>query len=120
MPEIYRLAPYSSMSAVPPGAAKLDENPEETAMMNRRRMIAATAAASAAWPFAHIGRAAAQLAGNAFIVSGFPAGGMGDLVARPLAEKLRGRYAPMSWSTTASAPAAASPRNTSSAPRRTA
>ena len=62
-------------------------------MMNRRRMIAATAAASAAWPFAHIRRAAAQLAGNAFIVSGFPAGGMGDLLSRPLSEKLRGSYA---------------------------
>jgi tripartite-type tricarboxylate transporter receptor subunit TctC len=37
--------------------------------------------------------AAAQIAGNAFIVSGFPAGGMGDLVSRPLSEKLRGRYA---------------------------
>ncbi|MDA7417302.1 tripartite tricarboxylate transporter substrate-binding protein [Xenophilus arseniciresistens] len=30
---------------------------------------------------------------TAFIFSGFPAGGMGDQVARPLAEKLRGRYA---------------------------
>ena len=39
---------------------------------------------SAAW---------AQAAGNAAIVSGFPAGGMGDYVARPLAEKLRGKYA---------------------------
>jgi len=37
--------------------------------------------------------AAAQLAGNAFVVSGFPPGGMGDMVARPLAERLRGRYA---------------------------
>jgi tripartite-type tricarboxylate transporter receptor subunit TctC len=35
-----------------------------------------------------------QNAGNAFIVSGFPAGGMGDFVARPLAERLRGKYAP--------------------------
>ena len=62
--------------------------------MNRRQMIAAAAAAaSAAWPFAHSQRAAAQLAGNAFIVSGFPAGGMGDLLSRPLSEKLRGSYA---------------------------
>jgi tripartite-type tricarboxylate transporter receptor subunit TctC len=37
--------------------------------------------------------APAPLSGNAFIVSGFPAGGMGDYVARPLAERLRGRYA---------------------------
>jgi tripartite-type tricarboxylate transporter receptor subunit TctC len=35
----------------------------------------------------------AQSAGNAFVVSGFPPGGMGDMVARPLTEKLRGRYA---------------------------
>jgi tripartite-type tricarboxylate transporter receptor subunit TctC len=62
-------------------------------MMNRRQMIAAAAAASAAWPFARIQPAAAQLAGNAFIVSGFPAGGMGDLLSRPLSEKLRGSYA---------------------------
>lgn len=37
--------------------------------------------------------AQAQLNGNAFIVSGFPAGGMGDNVARPVAERLRGHYA---------------------------
>ncbi|MFO6419911.1 Bug family tripartite tricarboxylate transporter substrate binding protein [Hylemonella sp. W303a] len=37
--------------------------------------------------------ARAQTAGTASIVSGFPAGGMGDHVARPLAERLRGRYA---------------------------
>jgi tripartite-type tricarboxylate transporter receptor subunit TctC len=62
-------------------------------MMNRRQMMAAAAAASAAWPFAQMERAAAQLAGNAFIVSGFPAGGMGNLLSRPLSEKLRGSYA---------------------------
>jgi tripartite-type tricarboxylate transporter receptor subunit TctC len=39
------------------------------------------------------GLARAQSAGNAFVVSGFPPGGMGDMVARPLTEKLRGRYA---------------------------
>lgn len=61
-------------------------------MMTRRQMIAAAAAASAAWPFGRVDRAAAQLAGNAFIVSGFPAGGMGDLLSRPLSEKLRGSY----------------------------
>ncbi|QJW83885.1 hypothetical protein HK414_07465 [Ramlibacter terrae] len=37
--------------------------------------------------------ARARAGGNAFIVSGFPAGGMGDHVARPLADKLRGKYA---------------------------
>jgi tripartite-type tricarboxylate transporter receptor subunit TctC len=61
-------------------------------MMNRRQFMAG-AAMAAAWPWA-LGRPAiAQIAGNAFIVSGFPAGGMGDLVSRPLAERLRGRYA---------------------------
>lgn len=55
--------------------------------MQRRDFLAAGAALAAA------GLARAQLAGNAFIISGFPAGGMGDHVARPLAEKLRGRYA---------------------------
>jgi tripartite-type tricarboxylate transporter receptor subunit TctC len=35
----------------------------------------------------------AQSPGTAFIVSGFPAGGMGDFVARPLAERMRGKYA---------------------------
>ncbi|MET3464276.1 tripartite tricarboxylate transporter substrate-binding protein [Variovorax atrisoli] len=36
----------------------------------------------------------AQQDKTAFVISGFPAGGMGDQVARPLAEKLRGKYAP--------------------------
>jgi len=61
--------------------------------MHRRQVIAAGAAAAAAWPFVRLERAAAQIAGNAFIVSGFPAGGMGDLLSRPLSEKLRARYA---------------------------
>ncbi len=55
-----------------------------------RRGAGACALASLGWPLA--GRAQA-LAGNAAIVSGFPAGGMGDNVARPVAERLRGRYA---------------------------
>ena len=58
--------------------------------------------------------------GNAFIVSGFPAGGMGDYVARPLAEKLRGKYASAVLVEAGPAPAAASRWNTSSARRRTA
>ena len=62
-------------------------------MMNRRRLITAGTCAGIAWPFAVLDPAASQISGNAFIVSGFPAGGMGDLVSRPLAEKLRGRYA---------------------------
>lgn len=40
-------------------------------------------------------RSLAQTAGTASIISGFPAGGMGDYVARPLAERLRGKYAPV-------------------------
>lgn len=61
--------------------------------MDRRHFLAllqAGSALAALWP---MGRALAQLNGNASIVSGFPAGGMGDHVARPLAEKLRGKYA---------------------------
>ena len=92
MPEIYRPASFSSMSASR-GRVYIGRKPGGTAMMNRRQMMAAAAAASAAWPLAHMERAAAQLAGNAFIVSGFPAGGMGDLLSRPLSEKLRGSYA---------------------------
>ena len=62
-------------------------------MFDRRNVITAGAAIAAAAPLATIERALAQLAGNAFIVSGFPAGGMGDLLSRPLAEKMRGSYA---------------------------
>ena len=62
-------------------------------MTSLRRSIAALMVAGIAGPLACLDRAAAQISGNAFIVSGFPAGGMGDLVSRPLAEKLRGRYA---------------------------
>ncbi|MFN3349412.1 tripartite tricarboxylate transporter substrate-binding protein [Pseudorhodoplanes sp.] len=62
-------------------------------MIDRRCFIATGTAAAAAACFAPIGRAQAQLAGNAFIISGFPAGGIGDLVSRPMAEKMRGRYA---------------------------
>jgi tripartite-type tricarboxylate transporter receptor subunit TctC len=62
-------------------------------MTRLRRLITALMIAAIAGPLACLDRAAAQISGNAFIVSGFPAGGMGDLVSRPLAEKLRGRYA---------------------------
>lgn len=61
--------------------------------MQRRDFVRAalgTAAAPALW----LPRpASAQLPGNTFVVSGFPPGGMGDMVARPLTEKLRGKYA---------------------------
>ena len=59
--------------------------------MQTRRTLLQGAAAVAALGLAS--RASAQAAGNAFFISGFPAGGMGDYVARPLAEKLRGKYA---------------------------
>ncbi|MEO5672875.1 MAG: Bug family tripartite tricarboxylate transporter substrate binding protein [Ramlibacter sp.] len=57
--------------------------------MDRRQVLKAGAALAALGPVG----ALAQLQGNAFLVSGFPAGGMGDFVARPLAEKMRGKYA---------------------------
>lgn len=62
-------------------------------MIHRRTVLRASAAVSIA-PFALTPPAHAQATGNAFIISGFPAGGMGDFVARPLAERLRGKYAP--------------------------
>lgn len=58
-------------------------------MIDRRRFVAGSAALAALGPRA----ARAQSSGNAFVVSGFPAGGMGDMVARPLTEKLRGKFA---------------------------
>ena len=62
-------------------------------MWNRRELLQRSAALSALASLG-LGRSAwAQLNGNAVIVSGFPAGGMGDNVARPVAERLRGRYA---------------------------
>jgi len=60
-------------------------------MQTRRQLLQGATAAGA---LALCGGATAQATGNAFIISGFPAGGMGDFVARPLAEKLRGKYAP--------------------------
>ena len=61
-------------------------------MINRRSMLLGSAASALA-PLVCPPAAFAQAPGNAFIISGFPAGGMGDYVARPLTEKLRGRYA---------------------------
>ncbi len=65
-----------------------------TTMMQRRTVLRGAAGTLAA-PLLGLSTTAAraQLAGNAFVVSGFPPGGMGDMVARPLAEKLRGKYA---------------------------
>ena len=61
-------------------------------MMHRRSMLQVSAA-SLLSPLFLSAVARAQAGGNAFIISGFPAGGMGDFVARPLAERLRGKYA---------------------------
>jgi tripartite-type tricarboxylate transporter receptor subunit TctC len=58
-------------------------------MFDRRQFIIAAASTVALGPRL----ARAQTTGNTFVVSGFPPGGMGDMVARPLTEKLRGRYA---------------------------
>ncbi|MBL8381466.1 MAG: twin-arginine translocation pathway signal protein [Burkholderiales bacterium] len=60
--------------------------------MDRQRRIL-LAAAGAGVALAATRTACAQLAGTASIISGFPAGGMGDAISRPLAERLRGRYA---------------------------
>ena len=46
--------------------------------MDRRQVLKAGAAMAALGPVG----ALAQLQGNAFLVSGFPAGGMGDFVAQ--------------------------------------
>ena len=62
-------------------------------MINRRSVLLRSAASALA-PFAFSPAAMAQASGNASIISGFPAGGMGDYVARPLTERLRGKYAP--------------------------
>jgi tripartite-type tricarboxylate transporter receptor subunit TctC len=61
-------------------------------MIDRRRFIAMGAASTIA-KLGAPSRANAQVTGNAFVVSGFPPGGIGDLIARPMAEKMRGRYA---------------------------
>ncbi len=59
-------------------------------MIPRRHLLRAACAA----PFASaLPSVFAQSTGTASIISGFPAGGMGDFVARPLAERLRGKYA---------------------------
>jgi len=63
-------------------------------MLTRRRFLQAAGAGVAA-PFLNA-PAGAQVTGRTVrIISGFPAGGMGDAVSRPMAEKLRGVYAPV-------------------------
>jgi tripartite-type tricarboxylate transporter receptor subunit TctC len=61
-------------------------------MIDRRRFVAMGAACAAA-ALSPARPANAQIAGNAFVISGFPPGGIGDLIARPMAERMRGRYA---------------------------
>jgi tripartite-type tricarboxylate transporter receptor subunit TctC len=59
--------------------------------MKRRDMLAGTAGMAA---LGFSGPLRAQpLAGNAFVINAFPPGGIGDHGARPLAEKMRGKYA---------------------------
>ncbi|CAN5383545.1 tripartite tricarboxylate transporter substrate binding protein [soil metagenome] len=65
-------------------------------MIDRRNFIARSAGLAALPSMGALVSAAARaqpLAGNTSVVSGFPAGGMGDMVARPLIDKLRGKYA---------------------------
>ena len=63
-------------------------------MWNRRELLLRSAGLSALAGAGLLPRLAqAEINGTATIVSGFPAGGMGDNVARPIAEKLRGHYA---------------------------
>jgi tripartite-type tricarboxylate transporter receptor subunit TctC len=57
--------------------------------MPGRRHALALLAASLAAPRALL----AQPRANAWLVLGFPPGGLGDIVSRPLLERLRGRYA---------------------------
>ena len=59
--------------------------------MNPQRRLALRACALA--PLGGLLDARAQASGTATIISGFPAGGQGDAISRPMAERLRGRYA---------------------------
>ena len=61
--------------------------------MNRRRFTHTLAQAAALAPLAWPARQAlAQPAGSTVFWSGFPPGGLGDQVTRPLLDKLRGRW----------------------------
>jgi tripartite-type tricarboxylate transporter receptor subunit TctC len=58
-------------------------------MLNRRQVITAATGTLAGWPWL----ATAQAVDTARILTGFPAGGTVDVVARRVADKLRGTYA---------------------------
>ena len=58
-------------------------------MIDRRTLLSAAALSACGFSV----RAQAQSPGNTIIWSGFPPGGLGDQVTRPLLDRLRGRYA---------------------------
>ncbi len=66
---------------------------ELDSLTRRDLLLAMAGAGTASIGFFSSSQVHAQLSGIATVVSGFPAGGMGDSVARPLAERLRGKYA---------------------------
>ena len=57
-------------------------------MIDRRTLLSAAALSACGFST----RALAQSPGNTIIWSGFPPGGLGDQVTRPLLDRLRGRY----------------------------
>jgi tripartite-type tricarboxylate transporter receptor subunit TctC len=65
----------------------------EDSMLNRRECVVTGLSAAMGAGMFGASRATAQISGTCFIVSGFPAGGIGDLISRPMAEKMRGSYA---------------------------
>jgi tripartite-type tricarboxylate transporter receptor subunit TctC len=65
----------------------------EGQMLDRRECVVAGLSAAVGAGLFGVRQAAAQIGGTCFIVSGFPAGGIGDLISRPMAEKMRGAYA---------------------------